>query len=448
MKLFGWDISFRRNSQAGREERSQTTLSNPANWLLASLGLGTKAKVSVNDRTALSLSPFWQGIRLIAEGIASLPIGLYTVDENDNHKRVKSHPLDRLISLSPSPLLTSYKFRETMQGIAVLKGNAYALIFKDERTMRPTRLRILRPDMVYSWMDKAGELWYTIWGIPQPVHHLDMIHLRGINLLSVVQNDDMELGLMGENPIYLNRESIAVGIAAQEYEGSLMGNGGAIGGYLTYPHKLTEDQVNEVETRWQKKYGGTTNVGKVPVLGGGLEYKRIALTPQESMLIEARKFSVEEVARIINIPLYKLGHLDRATFNNIEQLSREFYLQTMLPWAENWEAELSMKLLREDEKGKYEFRYDFSNMLRADIKTLGEFIRSAFNAGIISINDGRKMLGMNALDDEWAKKHWVQLNMAEADKRPEPKAKDEPAAPEPAAESKSKLNGYEHHIAN
>ena len=147
------------------------------------------------------------------------------------------------------------------------------------------------------------------------------------------------------------------------------------------------------------------------------------------MLLDSRKFSVEEVSRLLNIPQHKLNSMETSSFNNIEQLSRDFYLQTIRPCAENWESELEMKLLTEAEKqvGNREFRFDYTDLLRADSKTLGETIKTLSNAGILSINDGRRMMGMNMINEDWANKHWLQIQYAPTDNRPEPKASTSPA---------------------
>lgn len=432
MKLFGFEIK-----RAGSNQAEQRTSSNGtfANWLADTFGT-TKANINVTDGRALGLSAFWQAVRIISETVATLPIGLYEVAENGNIAHLHRHRADKLIARRPSNLLTSYKFRETMQAIATVRGNSYAWIERDG-VARPVALHILNPHSVTPFMSN-GDLWYRIWENKKTVHHLDIIHIRGINILQTLYNDQNEMGLLGENPIFRSRESLAVGIAAQEFEGTTMGKGGHIDGILKLAGKIDPAERRMVEDSWQRRYAGFDGQVRTPVLGGGMEYQRIALTPQESMLMETRKFSVEEIARIINIPQHKLGHLDRASFNNIEQLARDFYIQTVRPWTENWESELEMKLLTEAEKesGKYEFRFDFNDLLRSDTKTLGELIRSLFNFGIISIDDGRRMMGLNIIGEEWSKKHWVQLNMAPADERPEPKAQTTPTS-----EQKFSTNG-------
>lgn len=418
LNILGYNISIK------KDERS--TLSNPDSWLKGYFGHPTKAKVNVTAERALNLSAFLQGVRVISETIAYLPLGLYKESsDNGNLTRQKRHAADRIIN-RPSNFLTSYKFRETMQAIATIRGNAYAYIQRDGKA-KPLQLHIINPSYVDSFMS-GGDLYYRVYDWADPVHHLDMIHIRGLSVLQTVLNDEKTMGLIGESPLFLGKDSLAVGIAAQDTEGAILGNSGMVNGYLKMDGKIDPTHRQAVEDSWQTRYGGD-NKGKTPLLGGGMEYVRVAMTPQEYMLMDTRKFSVEEVARLLNIPQHKLGHLDKASFNNIEQLARDFYIQTVRPWTENWESELELKLLTEAEKEKMDtkFRFDFMDLLRADTKVLGEFIRLLSNVGIISINDGRRMLQMNVVEEDWADKHWVPLNVSEPDNRPEPKAQGQTA---------------------
>lgn len=414
MNIFGRElkISF--------EKRSQQS-SDHTGWFTNAFGAQTRAGVTVNEQTALGLSAFWQGIRIISETMAILPIGLYEVADNGNTSRLRSHRSDVLISRRPSSLLNSYKFRETLTAQAVLRGNAYAHIVRDG-SARPVELRILNPHYVTPFLS-GGDLYYRVFDGQRPIHHLDMLHLRGVSILQTLYNDHETMGLLGENPLFRAKDSLSVGVAAQDHEGDTFGKGAHMEGYLSTPNRVEKGDREAVEDSFQRRYLGLGAKSRIPLFGGGMEFKRFALSPQESMLIESRKFSVEEVARILNIPQHKLGHLDKASFNNIEQLARDFYIQTVRPWAENWESELTMKLLseREKESGRYEFRFDYNDLLRSDTKTMGELLRTLANYGFISIDDGRRMMGMNVLGTEWSQQHWVQLNLAPADHRPEPK---------------------------
>ncbi len=78
-----------------------------------------------------------------------------------------------------------------------------------------------------------------------------------------------------------------------------------------------------------------------------------------------------------------------------------------------------------------------TDLLRADSKTLGEVVKSLGQGGYISINDGRKMLGMNTVPEPWADKHWLQQQYFPADERPAPNT----STSSPAADTNDTTNG-------
>ena len=90
------------------------------------------------------------------------------------------------------------------------------------------------------------------------------------------------------------------------------------------------------------------------------------------------------------VPPHKLGDLDRATNNNIEQQALEFMTDTMWSWCEKWEAESDSKLFTEKEKatGTLSSHFDFTGLLRADSKTRSEYLRNLWMIGAKSQDRG------------------------------------------------------------
>lgn len=409
--LFGKELfSFEKRGV----ENPVTPLSRPAEWLLDYFGRRSRAGVNVNENSALGLSAVWQAVRIKADSIATLPWQVRQITEN-GHRLATEHPVYSLLSKKPSNHLTSFQFRWIMQALLELRGKSFARIHRSNAAsgFNAIGLEIIKPSIVQPFFIGEGynkELWFKIEGEDTPVHDSDMIFLRKFS----TDSD----GINTMSPVIMGSESIALGIAAQEFESSFFGNGAHISGYLSFPGKLGIDQKKNLGTTWKSRHGGVGNTGSTPVLEGGMEYKRIGLTPQESMLSESRKLSIEDVARWFNIPLYMLSALDKMSFNNIEVIARDFIQKSLLPDATNWENEFDCKIFKQSEMGEYETHFDFSKMLQADTATLTSFISALFDKGIININEGRKMIGLNSLDEDYAKKHWVQLNMSEADNRP------------------------------
>ena len=126
-------------------------------------------------------------------------------------------------------------------------------------------------------------------------------------------------------------------------------------------------------------------------------------------MVDVQKFSIQDVARIFGVPSHLLNDLDRATFNNIEQLSLEFAKYTLRPWAERMEQEFDRKVFYEAEKVEYRTHINLNGFLRGDTESQANRYRTMIQNGIMSINEVRKEEKLNPVDG--GDTHFIQLNM-------------------------------------
>jgi HK97 family phage portal protein len=113
-------------------------------------------------------------------------------------------------------------------------------------------------------------------------------------------------------------------------------------------------------------------------------------------MMELRRFSVLEVARLLRVPPHKLGDYSNASYSSIEAANLEYVQTTLLPWAEAFEQSLNLRLLTDAEVAAgYTFRHDFSALLRADAAGRAALYTTLFNTTSISPNEIRAREGMN-----------------------------------------------------
>lgn len=112
-----------------------------------------------------------------------------------------------------------------------------------------------------------------------------------------------------------------------------------------------------------------------------------------------------------------IGDLDRATFNNIEQLSLEFVIFTLAPWLVRWEQTISRDLLMPAERMTYFAEHLVAGLLRGDTQSRYEAYSIGRQNGWLSANDIRKLENMNPIPggDEYL----VPLNMSPAGEPPD-----------------------------
>jgi len=110
---------FNRNSAPSRN----TGMQDPG-----PLTYARDAAATVNFDSAMQISAVWAAVRLIAETVASLPLGIYRVDKAGNRVLDTEHDLYRVLTYKPNQYQTANEFWETMLLNLAMSGNAYALI--------------------------------------------------------------------------------------------------------------------------------------------------------------------------------------------------------------------------------------------------------------------------------------------------------------------------------
>ena len=89
----------------------------------------TNAGKMVNPWQAVQVSAVYACVRVIAETIASLPVGVYEETDSGTRK-AKEHPLYRLLHDEPNSEMTSFVMREVMLSHLLLWGNSYTQIIR------------------------------------------------------------------------------------------------------------------------------------------------------------------------------------------------------------------------------------------------------------------------------------------------------------------------------
>lgn len=421
MRIFGLNIT--RNRPVKEELRSNCDNLGQNSVLAQILGVtpGLSGQ-TVSDKDILSVPPAYSAIRYISEGIAALP---RMVEKSTKLGWIQNeaHPVATLFAGRPNPWYTWFDFIQALVAQACL-GDGYARIHFDLTTMRPTALELFPRHMVWPYYTQDGDLRYRIQGVKdgqyilnEPAVSLDlasweMIHVKGLTLT----------GMLGERISLRHKETFGAAVASSKYTSAFFGNGAHVGGVVTTPHQLTQDQRDKIKRKIGQSYGGVENTGSIMVLDAGMTFNKVQLSPQEAALIDFRNLSVQDCSRIFKVPLHLLSNLDRSTFSNMEQQGMDFVVHCLTPWVVKLQEEFNTKLFRraEIENKRVRVRMDVKSMLLADHDSRAKYYQTMIQNGIFSINDARRAEGLNSVPGGDAL--FMQMNMTTVDKiiNPEP----------------------------
>ena len=351
----------------------------------------------VNEFTAMQQSAVYACIRVLAEGIAQLPLNIYEYQPDGTKKKLYDHPLYRILHDQPNPDMTSFVFRETMMGHLCTYGNAYAQIIRNGfgdvvalYPLLPNRMMVGRAEtgqLVYAYTTYGDEGVSTT----ARTHYLredQVLHIPGLGFD----------GVMGYSPIAMCRDAVGMGMAAEEFGNKFFNNGARPSGVLSHPGTLKDPQ--KLRDAWMAAYGGTGNAGKTAVLEEGVKYQAISINPSEAQFLETRKFQLNEICRIYRIPPHMIQDLEHATFSNIEHQSLEFVKFTLNPWVARWEQALYKDLLLPAQKEKMVIKMNVDGLLRGDYQSRMNGYAIARQNGWMSANDIRELEDQNPIPDE------------------------------------------------
>lgn len=351
----------------------------------------------VNERTAMQMTAVYAAVRILAEGVASLPLQVYRRGENGDRSKAEDLNLFYLLHDKPNPEMTSFIFREALMCHLLLFGNAYAQVLRNGRG-EVAALYPLLPNKMSVERDEKGQLFYryirndseppTMEGNAVILMPGDVLHIPGLGFD----------GLVGYSPISMTKNAIGLALAAEEYGSRFFANGAAPAGVLEHPGVIRD--VSKLRESWNETFGGSRNAGKVAILEEGLHFNPISMSPQDSQLLETRQYQLTEIARIFRIPPHMLGDLSKATFSNIEEQSLEFVKYTLTPWICRWESSLTDALLSREEQRKYEIRFNVEGLLRGDYKSRMEGYAVGINNGFMCPNDVRRLEGFDLIPEE------------------------------------------------
>ena len=350
--------------------------------------------IDISSEGALRNTALWNGVNIICGTLTTFPLRPF-IDTGNGADQARDHATYPILTRKPSPWHTPSQFKSMMELHLLIHGNAIAEIVENGRG-EPVYLVPMIPNRVKMRVMNDGSIYYirrARGGVPEKIFKSDeVIHIRGLS------ND----GLVGYNPILTTRESMAVSIAAEDYAARFYSQNTRPQGALQSPSKLDKQTKQNIAASWVAAYGGADNYHKVAILDEGLEFQSLGLDAEESQMLETRKFGVNEVARLLNMPLHMLKDLESGSsgYNSVVQHFMEFAVVTMTPITVAWQEELNIKLFTEAEQRSMYVKYSMEGLLRGDPETRGKFYQTLMGLGMLTPNEGLRLEDRNPVGPE------------------------------------------------
>lgn len=304
-------------------ENPTVPISDPAafEWLTGASAAG----VPVTEDRVYGLTAWYRGVALLSGVLAGLPFKAYR--DGTNEQVQTRTTLD-----NPNPAMTPFEFWQTHYAHAISWGTGYARKVRDGadvvRELWPVHPSAVTVEPTSPTRDNpSGKVFKVVdrrTGEPRRLTSWDLFETPYLSLD----------GRQGVRPLQVAREALGIALATERTTSSFYRNGGRLSGVLQSKKSLSDEGAGRLKRRFEAKLAGPDHAGSVAVLDQDTEFKAISISPQDAELLESRRFSVTEIARLLGIPPHLVGDVTTSTSwgTGIAEQTDGFVKFTLLPW--------------------------------------------------------------------------------------------------------------------
>lgn len=367
---------------------------------------------------ALQISTVYACARLLAGTVSSLPLMVFKEDSRGNRKVDRGSRLWTILHDQPNAVMTASDFWQAMILQWALRGNAYAQVVRDADG-DVISLWPLSSDQMTVFSDKeTGRLVY------QYVRDSQTYDLTPDQVLHI---KDIGTGILGFSKLEFMGSSVQEAMATQKYTMQNAQNFGRPSGILTVDHVLDrkKGQANAVS----RALGSfKSESGKLIVLEADMRFQQVALTPEQSQLLESRKYGVEEICRWFGVPPVLIGASGATTWGSgIAEIVAGFHKFTLNPLLKSIEQALESRILRAEERGSVVIEFNLDAFFRGDLQSRYAAYATAVQNGFKTRNEVRALENDPPIDG--GDTPTAQTNLAPLDKLGEVASSNVPQTP-------------------
>lgn len=342
----------------------------------------------LTEEQALEIPAVASSVDLIAGSIAQLDFYL-THEKNGENERIEDDYRLNLLNKQPNETMDAFTFKRTIVKDYLLYGAANAVIEKNLNSVSSLYL-IPTKDITTQIYVRDGYKKYSR-------TYLNSVSgkysFEDYELLKVLRNSND--GFTGEGVLKQNKDVFIKAINEGKYSSNILKNGAVPIGVLKAQSKLSPQAFANLKKSWANLYQGTEQAGKTVILEEGLDYQSISMNPNDLQLIDSKKDTISDIARVFNIPETMLNS-NAGKYGSAEQNSMHFLQYCLGPIVSSIESALNNSLLLEEEKESgYSFKIDSSKLLQMTRKEKADAIAAEYKNGLISFYEARKDLDKN-----------------------------------------------------
>ena len=286
----------------------------------------------------------------------------------------------------------------------VLWGNAYWIIRRNVLGA-PVQLwwaaaRWVTPKQAEGGMPgEIAQYDVNVGGATQSYNPEDVVHFRdGLSPTDPTLGETGVGSLLGE---------IMVDERAAGFTRTLLRNSGQPGAVLGPSQgTIPQDAALKLEQKWSEKFSSDSGAGKVMVTPAPFDVKQLSFTPQQMEMRAQRAIPEERASAVIGVNAAVVGLGSGLATTKVGATLKEYreeaFESTIIPSYRDLQAHIDQQLLPQfglDENWRMMFDLRGVRVLQEDELKKTERVCREVTDGIITIAEGRRMLGMPVLPE-------------------------------------------------
>lgn len=346
-----------------------------------SYAVTTNSGTVVTQENAMKIATVYACVRLISDSISTLPVGVF---RRINGERVPVFPRPIWLDYPESGMTRTDHFQEVLVSM-LLDGNAFIRVIRDDSGV--VGLTVLNPLRVDVTRDASRRIIYTLRDTQgAAIMAEDMIHISEMRLPGE---------LRGRSRIDLVKETLGLAKALEEFAARFFGQGSTTTGIIEFPGNLTREQAKNLVDGFEEGHRGLRKAHRPGILAGGATFTKTGVDPDAAQMIESRRMSVEEIARVFRVPpsMLSVTTPGAMSYASVEQNGIHFVTHTLRPYIVKLEDAYT-RLLPE---GVF-LKFNVDGLLRGDSAARAATYSSGLQAGYLSINDVRRLEDFAAVE--------------------------------------------------
>ena len=331
---------------------------------------------------------------------------LLCVKENEEYVPVndENNPYYRLIK-RPNKDQTLKEYRKEQYSNFLLTGDTFEWKIEAAGFNYPTSLKIIPSQYTVINMmndnDYFSEIknYYFCWGSQNKYFGPEeVVHTQNLDP-SYCSNK----GLSFLQPAY---KALSTSNQVHNAEAHMIENRGATGMISSdqegYP--LTEEEREEINERFKKKAGGSSNYNKMLTVGSKVKYTSLGLSPKDLTLTDLDINKLRKFCNVYGMSSQLFNDPANKTFNNLGEAKKSLYTEAAIPLAQlfvdSWNEHLT-PIFNEVEGREYMIKLDTSQIevLQKDKKAEAEKNKIVSE----SISNLASKVSLNQIDSNTAK---------------------------------------------